>query len=222
MAKPDYSKLFADTDKKYGFPVGTMASLKMQESGNDGRFDIDPAAYHYATDAKGKRKSSAFGLYGILDSTAADPGYGVAPLKDRSVEEQTRFAAEYLQARGKQAGSFEAGLAGYGEGTKYAQQVMSRIGKGTPVQLAQVSQNVPEVQNTVPAQSTAVNPIVNAPNIDWNQLQQAMPAKPVQVADLEYGDQMAMAQPQFNMPRAMPAQVVQPDFNRFKGWMGKA
>lgn len=50
-------------------------------------------------------KSGASGLGGVLPSTAADPGYGVAPLApDASPQQQLRFAAQYLAARGKAAG----------------------------------------------------------------------------------------------------------------------
>ena len=63
-------------------------------------------------------------------------GYGVAPLKDKSIGEQIRFATEYLAARVKRAGGVAAGLAGYGEGAKYANQVMSRLGVGPAVQAA--------------------------------------------------------------------------------------
>jgi hypothetical protein len=109
---------------------------------------------------------------------------------------------------------------------QYGQQVASRI-KGGPVQLAQA----PEVQAVAPTQVMAKElpsltpnpvPIAQAPvDMEWRQLQQAMPAKPVQVADLEYGDQMPMAQP-YQFAKAQPVQVMQPNFSRFNSWMGKA
>ena len=71
--------------------------------------------------------STAFGPFGILESTAKDPGFGVVPLRDKSLAEQIRFSSEYLAARSKKGG-LGAGLAGYGEGAKYGQQVAARIG----------------------------------------------------------------------------------------------
>ena len=130
MPKPDISQLLQVADKQYGFPAGTMASLMQQETGGNQRYLNDPTAYHYGPNAEGKRiaghtgkVSTAFGPFGILESTAANPGYGVAPLKDKSLEEQVRFAAEYLGARSKASGGLASGLAGYGEGVQ---------GGGTP------------------------------------------------------------------------------------------
>ena len=113
-----------------------MAALMQQEVGGQmAKFLADPAAYHYALNAEGKRiaghtgkVSTAFGPFGILESTGAQPGYGVKPLADKSIGEQIRFAADYLAARSKRGGSLLAGLAGYGEGARYAQQVQARLG----------------------------------------------------------------------------------------------
>lgn len=122
--------------KRTGLPDGLMQSIIMQEtSGNENYFN-EPGKYHYEPGTDGKRKSTAFGPYGILDSTAKDPGYGVAPLKDKNnLAEQTRFATEYLAARIKDAvakgGTMEDGIAGYGEGMKYAEDVMKRLKAGT-------------------------------------------------------------------------------------------
>lgn len=132
--------LLDDEDKFHNRPVGTMRSVFLQEvGGNIQKYLENPEEYHYPLNSEGKRiaghtgkVSTAFGPFGILESTAADPGYGVVPLKDKGIAEQIRFASDYLQARIKQAGSLEAGLAGYGEGSKYAQQVLARLeGKDT-------------------------------------------------------------------------------------------
>ena len=101
---------------------------------------------------KWKRKSTAFGPYGILESTAKQPGYGTSPLVSKAIENQVDFAASYLSGRVRSAGSLEAGLAGYGEGTKYAQQVLARNGNttmATAIPSGQVDINAmsSEVQN---------------------------------------------------------------------------
>lgn len=124
----DMANQLAAAEKANGLPAGLLSSIMKQETGNRKDFQDDPAKYHYEKDANGKRKSSAFGLFGILDSTAKDPGYGVDPLKDKSVAEQIRFAAQYSAARIKAAGGDVAkGMAGYGEGAGYASQVMGRL-----------------------------------------------------------------------------------------------
>ena len=127
-------------DKTYGLPPGTMQSVMFQEVGNNPKFLKDPAAYHYELNSEGKRiaghtgkVSTAFGPFGILESTAKDPGFGVKPLQNKSLEEQTRFASEYLAARIKAAGGdLQKGLAGYGEGVEYASQVTGRMGNVNP------------------------------------------------------------------------------------------
>lgn len=128
----------AEREKAAGLPAGLMSSILQQEIGNRPEFLQDPTKYHYELNKDGKRiaghtgkESTAFGPFGILESTAKDPGYGVKPLQNKSLEEQIRFASEYLAARIKAAGSVEAGLAGYGEGVKYAGAVMSRMNPAT-------------------------------------------------------------------------------------------
>jgi hypothetical protein len=127
-------ELLAAADKQRSFPPGTMLSLMQQESSGKAQYLNDPTTYHYPLNAEGKRIaghtgkiSTAFGPFGILESTAKDPGFGVKPLADKtSLAEQVRFAADYLDARSKSAGSLSGGLAGYGEGAKYATQVARR------------------------------------------------------------------------------------------------
>lgn len=126
----DMANKLAAAEKAAGLPDGLMASIMQQEIGGRKEFLTDPAKYHYEKDASGKRKSSAFGPFGILDSTAKDPGYGVKPLVDKSLDEQIRFASQYAAARIRSSGDVARGLAGYGEGAKYASQVMSRLPGG--------------------------------------------------------------------------------------------
>ena len=124
-----------------GLPVGLLSSVIQQETGGKADFLNDPAKYHYELNKDGKRiaghtgkVSTAFGPFGILESTAKNPGFGVKPLQNKSIEEQARFASDYLAARIKAAGSVQGGLAGYGEGMKYADAVMSRLNQAdTPV-----------------------------------------------------------------------------------------
>ena len=174
-------------DVRHGFPKGTMMSVMQQEIGGNTKYLNDPAAYHYEANAEGKRiaghtgkVSTAFGPFGILESTAADPGYGVAPLKSKNLEDQIAFAGAYLAARSRDKG-LSAGLAGYGEGEKYAQQVQGRIPKGgtvapnlgpvqeAPVQLAQSAPVVQTPQGPVPVGYAA--PDAGG----WKEFQQAMP-----------------------------------------------
>lgn len=161
----ELDQLLASAEKRVNLPAGTMRSILQQEVGGQvSRFLKDPTTYHYEADAKGQRVSpktgkvsTAFGPFGILESTARDPGWGVQPLKDKSLAEQVRFASEYLAARSKAAGSLQAGLAGYGEGKKYAQQVSDRIGP-TRVPSVSAAAALPSSQGASPVATRAEAP----------------------------------------------------------------
>ena len=144
----------AEREKAAGLPAGLMSSILQQEISNRPEFLEDPTKYHYELNKDGKRiaghtgkESTAFGPFGILESTAKDPGYGVKPLQNKSLDEQTRFASEYLAARIKAAGSVEAGLAGYGEGVKYAGAVLSRLNPTATVTSPQTRQEAGAMAN---------------------------------------------------------------------------
>lgn len=168
---PEIAQLLTQADKRHGFPAGTMAAVMQQEIGGNSKYLQDPSAYHYPVGPDGRRVakhtgrvSTAFGPFGILESTAADPGYGVKPLQDKSLGEQVRFAGEYLAARARRAGGLEQGLASYGEGQKYSQAVMARLGvpgaapqvvaQQQPAQVEQVAVAQPAPQ--IPAEMTAM------------------------------------------------------------------
>jgi hypothetical protein len=130
----DIEAMLAAQDKKYGWPEGLAKAVWMQETSGRKEFIDNPAKYHYEKNEEGKRiaphtgkVSTAFGPFGILESTARDPGYGVTPLQNKSLEEQIRFAFEYLAALEKEAGSLAGGLGRYGEGSGYAKKVEKRL-----------------------------------------------------------------------------------------------
>jgi len=119
----DFNSILSEQESRAGLPSGLLCSLVTQETGDKEDYIKDPGKYHYAQGPDGRRVaghtgkvSTAFGPFGLLESTASDPGYGVAPLAGKDLAEQARFVADYLAARIKTAGSVEAGLAGYGEG----------------------------------------------------------------------------------------------------------
>ena len=194
LALPDnVFSLLAAADKQRGFPPGTMQSLLMQETGGQAKYLNDPTQYHYAANADGKRIaghtgkiSTAHGPFGILESTAKDPGYGVKPMGDKaSLAEHIRFAGDYLAARSKSAGGLSAGLAGYGEGEKYAAQVVGRRDAKVPA------------TNLVAAAPVAAPVATPAPVM----VAQATPA-PVMAAQAEAPAQQVVAQ------AAPPAEAV--------------
>ena len=238
----DLIKMLGEADKRNGLPPGTMFSVMQQETGGNTKYVDDPATYHYGLNKEGKRIaghtgkiSTAFGPFGILESTGKDPGYGVQPLKDKSLAEQVRFASDYLAARSKQAGGLQAGLAGYGEGGKYGQQVMARLGKTSvpaatkpAVQTAQAALPAPvgvpvEAAPPVVAQAAAEAEATAVPDAWQAFLARAReartPEQPVQVADLQYGvPQMQINVPDFmaTVGGRMPQRQL--DFSAFGSW----
>lgn len=215
-------QMLSDADKRKGFPPGTMYAIMKQETGGQDKYIADPSAYHYGLNTDGKRiaghtgkVSTAFGPFGILESTGAKPGYGVEPLKDKSIGEQIRFASDYLDGRSKSAGSLHAGMAGYGEGTKYADQVMNRRDRTPlPVATARLPAQVamaPEIAAIaaqpqaapipVPVLQEAQQVVAQAPAQEtdpWAAFQaQQQQRAPVQVADLGFGQPAPINVPDF-------------------------
>lgn len=232
----DVLGLLAAADKRVGLPEGTMQSIMQQEAGGQvDRFLADPAAYHYAPNAQGQRiaphtgkVSTAFGPLGILESTAADPGYGVAPLKDKSLPEQIRFAADYAAARG---------LANYGEGEKYAAQVAARVGKQgsvgaqkqvaaqplpptpTAVGDAGAAPDQPEAVAEAPAAAAAPSQLTMPAGDPWQEFRAKVAAAraPVQPQDLAYDQPQAVIPAALQLPafNTAPIPLQRTDFRPF-------
>jgi len=217
VATKDILTMLVEADKRTGLPAGTMASIMQQETSGNQKYLDDPTAYHYGLNAEGRRiaghtgkVSTAFGPFGILESTAADPGFGIKPLTDKTnLQDQIRFASEYAAKRG---------LANYGEGAKYAQQVTSRLpstaGQDAPIVQPVVDNQVQQVALAEPVQQAPVQK-------EWQQLQQAMPIQQVQASDINYGEPApSYSVPSIN-PLAYAANRTVPNFSAFSRWKGK-
>lgn len=84
-----------------GNPNSILASLQTTESGNNAS----------AVSPKG-----ATGLMQLMPATAANPGFGVAPAKDNSPEENQRVGDQYFQALEKKYGNAAHALVAYNWG----------------------------------------------------------------------------------------------------------
>lgn len=135
MSIPEFRELAVAEAKRVGLPANILNQvLDVEVGGQLKTYLAQPDKYHYGVNEKGQRiaphtgkVSTARGLFGIVNSTAKDPGWGVKPLQDYSVQEQTRFAADYLAALVRSSGGdLKKGLARYGEGEKYAAKVLGR------------------------------------------------------------------------------------------------
>lgn len=159
---PELDTQLGRQEQSLGLPAGMMRSIIMQETSGNAEYFKDPTKYHYEIGTDGKRKSTAFGPFGILESTARDPGYGVKPLAaDKNLADQARFASEYLAARIKAAGgNVEKGLAGYGEGVEYANEVLARNAPANAPYTGPQVNNVAERVRQAIAQQNADNPLV--------------------------------------------------------------
>jgi len=251
MAAQDLQRLLAEADARNNLPKGTMASVWQQETGGQSKYLDDPTAYHYAAGADGRRVaphtgqvSTAFGPFGILESTARDPGYGVKPLASKDLGEQIRFASDYLAARSKSAGGLDKGLAGYGEGAKYAAQVAARrdgeagISRGTRRPQPGATPAVPADPATLPITELAAmspHPAGEAPvqlaevapaqpsaedQQAWARFQAEMDARGRAQSEVPMAQQLAaygsgVQAPTFNTGPVAPAAI---DFRSFGKW----
>src|SRR5215472_10147622 len=144
---PDQAKLFADADTSHGFLPGTMAALAHWET--RGSFDPNARGPQVGDDPNNR----AGGVMQIMPKTALDPGYpGVTPIADADrfvAAKAVPFAADYLNARGKQRfgdkwnpqdrTQLAAALTDYSGGypaDQYANPILARIGAGQPIQVA--------------------------------------------------------------------------------------
>lgn len=186
VPKSIFEKLDA-VDESKGFPKGTMRAIMHNEIRNREDFINDPAKYHYDVAADGKRRtkdgtiSTAFGPFGILESTARKPGFGVGPLKDKSFDEQARFAADVLGAFAKKRGSLEKGLANYGDGPAYAARVMQHVAKGDlPTEIVKTPGNKTtapvQVASLASAPAVSVQPAPSVTTPIQKSVQQVIPA----------------------------------------------
>jgi hypothetical protein len=90
--------------QRTGVPADLLQSMAMRESSGN------PTVVNPTT--------GATGLFQVLQSTAADPGYGVAPLTDRTDPyASANFAADYLKAQYTRTGSWASAVNFYSGGS---------------------------------------------------------------------------------------------------------
>ena len=195
----DINEVFKKTDaaeKAHGLPSGTLRAIMHNEIRNSNAYLDEPDKYHYPVAADGKHRtkdgvqSSAFGPFGILDSTAQKPGYGITPLKDKSLDEQVRFTAETLSKTSQKLGGLDKALDLYGGNTPgYTQKVLANIanperiavkGSQAPIAVAKDESNIqPKDTNPGLAQSAPVAPVIAqapvAPVVQEKAIQQLVP-----------------------------------------------
>ena len=102
---------------KFGVRPDILARMVFQESSNNPRA-VGPET----------SQGTAKGAAQALDSTARDPGYGVAPLKNQfDLEDSVRFGAEYLAMNLKKfGGDYELALAGYHSGPARVEKLLAQ------------------------------------------------------------------------------------------------
>ena len=101
----DYTELVASLAEKYGIPNELAQRWVMKESG------FDESAVNSRT--------GATGLTQVMPATAADPGYGVAPLSAELLmdpEANLEFGMQYLSAMKDKFGNWEDALRAYNAG----------------------------------------------------------------------------------------------------------
>lgn len=91
----------------------------------------------------------ALGKYQIMPNTGRDPGYGVQPLQNNSMDEQRRFAKEYLDALQEEfGGSLNKALAAYNAGPGAVKNAVDERGGNWMQGMPQETQNyVPSIRD---------------------------------------------------------------------------
>ena len=143
FSQTDLNAIAAAQAEHPSLPSGLLSAVATQETG--GSANPDTAVSN----------TGATGLFQILPSTAANPGFGVAPLSG-SLNDPTanaNFAASYLQGLIGSTGSVAAAINSYSGGSYTLQQLEAR---NPSLAGAVGNQGVPSGQNGT-AQQTAGN-----------------------------------------------------------------
>jgi Transglycosylase SLT domain len=93
-------------------------------------------------------KAGALGVTQVMPKTGADPGYGIAPLKDNSKEEYIRFGRDYLRAMVREFdGDFEKALAAYNAGPGHVKKAIEKAKGGDwKPHLPKTSETLPYIE----------------------------------------------------------------------------
>lgn len=148
-------------------------------------------------DAAGRVVTSPVGAKGrmqVMDATNRDPGYGVAPARDDSLEERARVGQDYLAAMvSHYGGDVRKGLAAYNAGPGNVDRALARAQQAGESDwmryLPKPEETVPYVEKIVAGMrgqpgtldrvAAAVLPSANAagaPEVDWNTVTWDAPA----------------------------------------------
>lgn len=98
----EYSNAFDPSD------MDRLTSIVMDNESNGRRYDKDGKVLTSSAGAKGEMQ--------VMDGTNLDPGFGVTPAKDDSLDERARVGRDYLAAMVKRYGDPAKALAAYNAG----------------------------------------------------------------------------------------------------------
>ncbi|MBN9642982.1 MAG: lytic transglycosylase domain-containing protein [Achromobacter sp.] len=124
-------------------------------------------------DAAGNVLTSPVGAKGrmqVMDATNRDPGYGVAPAADDSLEERARVGKDYLQAMlGNYGGDVRKALAAYNAGPGNVDKAIAKGGDSW-------MDHLPKPQETVPYVNKIVSGLTPKPSMLDNMAAAVLPA----------------------------------------------
>lgn len=169
----------------------------------------------------------AFGKWQLMPSTAASPGFGVDPLRDKSEAEQRRVSVQYLAAmldryNGDETKALAAYNAGPGAVDKYGgippfaetQAYVKRIQKGLP-EMFRASQAQPTQAAAAPAWQPELLK-VQTPEAPAN----PAPPEAPQMSDEEWAKQMERMKQAMNLQRSQDAPPGMGDMSSYKAGFG--
>ena len=128
---PDLAPIIAQAEAANGIPSGLLARQLFQES------SYDAAAVNSSTGAQG--------IAQVMPATAADPGFGVPPLRNPFDPAQAiPWAGAYLAAMKNYTGSWTLALAAYNWGPGYVKtRPMSAWPVETKLYVSRITADVP-------------------------------------------------------------------------------
>lgn len=106
----EYTDAFNPTD------MDRLTNIVLANESNNQRYDKDGKVLTSSAGAKGEMQ--------VMDGTNKDPGFGVEPAKDDSLDERARVGRDYLAAMVKRYGDASKALAAYNAGPDTVDKAM--------------------------------------------------------------------------------------------------
>jgi soluble lytic murein transglycosylase-like protein len=190
---------FDDGGEVQGYAKGDLVPAGLFEA----LVQAESRGKHSAVSNKGAR-----GAAQLMPGTMRDPGYGIKPVRDDSLEENLRVGRQYLGAMLKKyEGNVDHALAAYNWGPGNVDKHLRKYGELTPEKLPKETQAyIPKVKNFM-AQQRKAEParLADAPSYAPEEIAAATPAGRLPPADVPIGLPTLLRRPLEKVTRLLPS-----------------